>query len=120
MPEHIHLLISEPRMGTPSTVMRILKQRVSRRLRGRKRGATRGQLPLWPKREEGAALRSFWQRRFHDFNVFTSRKKNEKLHYMHNNPVKRGLVKRPQDWAWSSYNFYAGKNPVLLPMDHVE
>jgi REP element-mobilizing transposase RayT len=29
MPEHIHLLISEPKIGTPSTVMQILKQRVS-------------------------------------------------------------------------------------------
>jgi putative transposase len=28
MPEHIHLLISEPRVGTPSTVMQVLKQRV--------------------------------------------------------------------------------------------
>ena len=33
MPEHIHLLISEPAKGTPSTVMQVLKQRVSRRLR---------------------------------------------------------------------------------------
>ncbi|HEV2297373.1 MAG TPA: transposase [Candidatus Acidoferrales bacterium] len=30
MPEHVHLLISEPRMGTPSTVMQVPKQRVSR------------------------------------------------------------------------------------------
>jgi hypothetical protein len=27
---------------------------------------------------------------------------------MHMNPVKRGLVSRPEDWAWSSYAFYAG------------
>ena len=33
MPEHIHLLISEPDKGTPSTVMQVLKQRVSRQLR---------------------------------------------------------------------------------------
>ena len=33
MPEHIHLLISEPRVGTPSTVTQVLKQRVSRALR---------------------------------------------------------------------------------------
>jgi putative transposase len=33
MPNHVHLLISEPAKGTPSTVMQVLKQRVSRRLR---------------------------------------------------------------------------------------
>jgi REP element-mobilizing transposase RayT len=37
MPEHIHLLISEPAKGTPSTVIQVLKQRVSRRLRRKKR-----------------------------------------------------------------------------------
>jgi putative transposase len=31
MPEHIHLLISEPAAGAPSTLIQILKQRVSRR-----------------------------------------------------------------------------------------
>ena len=35
MPEHIHLLIGEPTRGTPSTALQVLKQRVSRRLRGR-------------------------------------------------------------------------------------
>lgn len=31
------------------------------------------------------------------------------FHYIHNNPVKDGLVKHPSDWKWSSYNFYAGE-----------
>jgi len=30
MPEHIHLLLSEPEMGTPPTVMQVLKQRSAR------------------------------------------------------------------------------------------
>ena len=37
MPNHIHLLISEPAKGTPSTVMQVLKQRISRRLRRKPR-----------------------------------------------------------------------------------
>jgi putative transposase len=45
MPEHIHLLISEPAKGTPSTVIQVLKQRVSRRLRRKKR-ALNAQLKL--------------------------------------------------------------------------
>src|SRR5260370_36158904 len=32
MPEHIHLLISEPDRGTPSTFMQVLKQRFARRV----------------------------------------------------------------------------------------
>jgi REP element-mobilizing transposase RayT len=30
MPEHIHLLVSEPEVGTPSTEMKVLKQRTAR------------------------------------------------------------------------------------------
>jgi len=32
---------------------------------------------------------------------------NERLEYMHVNPVKKGLVKRREDWRWSSYNNFA-------------
>jgi REP-associated tyrosine transposase len=117
MPEHIHLLISEPATGTPSTVMQVFKQRVSRQLRGRTRRRNASQLSLWNKRNSPDTLRSFWQRRFHDFNVFSEKKTNEKLHYMHWNPVKRELVREPQQWAWSSFNFYWKKGTVLLEMD---
>ncbi len=54
------------------------------------------------------ALRTpFWQVRFYDFNVWTAKKRVEKLNYMHQNPVKRGPVTEPEDWRWSSFRFYA-------------
>ena len=106
MPEHIHLLISEPRVGTPSTVMQVLKQRVARALRRKPRRRTnREQMRLWNE-APAVATRSFWQRRFYDFNVWSAKKRIEKLNYMHRNPVKRGLVAEPGLWSWSSYRFY--------------
>ena len=48
----------------------------------------------------------FWQARFYDFNVFTEKKRIEKLRYIHRNPVKRGLVDRVTDWEWSSARHY--------------
>ena len=48
----------------------------------------------------------FWEARFYDFNVWTERKRIEKLRYMHRNPVKRGLVESPERWAWSSFRWY--------------
>ena len=47
-----------------------------------------------------------WQARFYDFNVWSERKRIEKLRYMHRNPVKRGLVSSPEEWRWSSFRFY--------------
>jgi len=56
--------------------------------------------------EEEGRTRAFWQARFYDFNVWTTKKRVEKLRYMHRNPVKRGLVESPEQWRWSSYRFY--------------
>jgi putative transposase len=106
MPEHIHLLISEPNVGNPSVVMQVLKQRVSRALHRRRRRKRSEQKWLW----EEAPVRKhqpFWQRRFYDFNVWSAKKRNEKMNYMHFNPVKTGLVTHPKDWLWSSYGFYS-------------
>jgi putative transposase len=116
MPEHVHLLMSQPARGTPSTVLQVLKQDVSGR---RRRGApapgqrtslvgSKGRLP------------QFWQSRFYDFNVWSQKKKVEKLAYMHLNPVKRGLVAHPKDWPWSSYAFYERRGEILIGMDPVE
>jgi putative transposase len=102
-PEHIHLLLTEPEMGTPSTVMQVLKQRTAQALLPKTRRKDPRQLSLFggePRR------RAFWQARFYDFNVWTSKKRVEKLRYMHRNPVKRGLVESPEQWRWSSYRFY--------------
>ena len=47
-----------------------------------------------------------WQARFYDFNLWTERKRIEKLRYMHRNPVQRGLVESPAQWRWSSFRWY--------------
>ena len=117
MPEHIHLLLGEPVKGTPSTVVQVLKQRVSRRLRRKKR-VPAAQLRLTFARDEGALPR-FWQRRFYDFNLWSLKKRVEKLHYMHMNPLKRKLVEHPRDWPWSSFSFYANPKHGLIRVDPV-
>jgi REP element-mobilizing transposase RayT len=80
----------------PTSAMQVLKQRVSRQLRGKKKRGTKSQLWL-PFAAKEALPRQFWQRRFHDFNVWSHKKKIEKLKYMHFNPVMRGLVCDPKD-----------------------
>jgi putative transposase len=88
MPEHVHLLLNEPERNTLAQTIKSLKQGVARRLALR-------------------AEDSFWQARYYDFNVWSDRKFVEKLRYIHRNPVKRGLVERPEDWEWSSFRHYA-------------
>ena len=107
MPEHVHLLMSEPKQGTPSTVLQKLKLRVARKLRKGKQTQDPGSntepgvpsvgLTRLPCGETDEPLRAFWQARFYDFNVYSRGKEVEKLNYMHANPVIRGLVEHPRD-----------------------
>ena len=80
MPEHVHLLVGEPAVNSLAVALQVLKQRTSRKLK------LKGQTHLW-------------QRRYYDFNVWNHDKTVEKLKYRHRNPVPRGLVTKPEDWA---------------------
>ena len=85
MPEHVHLLVGEPNKAILSKAIQALKLSVSVQ----------------------SKERPFWQARYYDFNVHNEEKRVEKLRYMHRNPVKRGLVAKPEDWPWSSFRHYA-------------
>jgi REP-associated tyrosine transposase len=106
MPEHVHVLMSEPPGETPSKAIQKLKQRVSRRLRKRRKYVAANQLRFEFGKEEAPA---FWQARFYDFNVYSAGKKSEKLNYTHANPVIRKLLKHPKDWPGSSWSHYRGE-----------
>ncbi len=103
MPEHVRLLLTEAEVGTPSTVMQVLKQRTAHALLPKRKRWNARQRDLFGDEPKG---RAFWQARSYDFNVWTTKKRVEKLRYMHRNPVKRGLVSAPEEWRWSSYRFY--------------
>jgi REP element-mobilizing transposase RayT len=63
MPNHVHLLVSEPKKRTLSTVLQMLKQRVSRKMRRKERARPKGQLSLrFPRFLE--ELPQFWQPQF--------------------------------------------------------
>jgi putative transposase len=98
MPNHLHLLMSEPERGTVSTVLQMLKQRVAREMRRRNRRPREGQM-AFAFECGGEKPGAFWQARFYDFNAYSKGKRKEKLNYMHANPVIRKLVKHPRDWG---------------------
>ncbi|HXL22447.1 MAG TPA: hypothetical protein VOA78_08280, partial [Candidatus Dormibacteraeota bacterium] len=86
--------------------------------RKRKRPGREGQL-AFVFGAEGEELRSFWQARFYDFNVYSRGKVKQKLNYMHANPVIRGLVKHPKDWPWSSWSEWMKGEKGLIEIDVV-
>ncbi len=89
MPDHVHLLVSEPEKASLSLAIQIIKQRFSK---------TRPEQYVW-------------EPRYYDFNVYSDDKRIQKLRYIHRNPVRRGLVTTPEDWRWSSFRSYAYNEP---------
>ncbi|WP_158751177.1 transposase [Acidobacterium sp. S8] len=85
MPEHVHLLVSEPPANPLATAIKAIKVSISKQ----------------------STQNPFWTPRYYDFNVYSERKRIEKLRYIHRNPVKRGLAAKPEDWPWSSFIHYA-------------
>jgi putative transposase len=109
MPEHVHLLVSEPPERKLATAMQALKLGFARRVLAaqRRRGST--QPPLFDFRPC-----RIWQARYYDLNISTAKKRVEKLRYIHRNPVKRGLVTAPEQWRWSSFRSYAFEETGLV------
>ena len=111
MPEHVHLLLSEPDRELLATALQSLKVAVSKSVAGR--GAGPGGLSHVSAQTRGANVghprepERLWQSRYYDRNVRDHEEFVEKLRYIHRNPVKRGLVERPEDWPWSSFRHYA-------------
>jgi putative transposase len=100
MPEHVHLLLSEPDKDTLADALKLLKQGVSRRLLPKMGGPFKPDFGL-------SGEQHFWQKRYYDFNIRNYPQFVEKLRYIHRNPVKAGLCERPEDWEWSSFRHYA-------------
>jgi REP-associated tyrosine transposase len=92
MPEHIHLLLSEPPRAKLAEAIHYLKLSFAKRVRKLRATDQPG---------------GFWQKRYYDRNVRDARQFTVKLRYLHRNPVKRGLVDTPEDWRWSSFRHYA-------------
>ena len=99
MPEHVHTVVWFPRPDQISHFMKQWKQRSSIQIKRLIRSL------LVRYAETIDLTEPFWQAGYEDFHLFTRRKVEEKLASMHRNPVRAGLVGKPEDWPWSSAGY---------------
>ena len=100
MPEHVHALVWFPENEQLSHFMKQWKQISSSRIKR----MFKDKFPMYAGSFD--YNEPVWKQRYYSFNVFSENKLIEKLHYMHNNPVKAGLAKKACDWNYSSAGFY--------------
>ena len=118
MPEHVHLLLQPTSDKYPiPKILSSLKRPVAQRVlhHWRKINATK----VLERITTPQGNHRFWQAGGgYDRNIFSQEEMKEKIDYIHQNPVRRGLVKKAIDWKWSSARWYAGdrSNAVLIDM----
>jgi putative transposase len=120
MPEHAHILLCPRGLHYEiAGILKSMKQSVSRRAVLYLKGTAPnflGRLEVkWP---DGRREHRFWQQGGgYDRNILKPETAWKAIEYIHNNPVRRGLVDSPTDWEWSSARWYAGMENVRLVMD---
>ena len=126
MPEHVHLLLLPQAVGATapvpiSAVLHDLKGAAGRLGKAALRDVWREHrtlgLPSLDRWAVSDGPKPFWKPRGCDLNVVRDGMIIEKLAYMHANPVRRGLVSRPDEWRWSSYRYYECGDPEPMAMD---
>jgi len=118
MPEHVHLLVFPK--ADPAHIdgfLKSLKQSASRRI---KKLLVESQSPLLTRltiRERpGKKVFRCWQEGpGYDRNLDHPDSVLAAIDYIHLNPVRRGLVKRAEDWRWSSARWYASDGQYFDP-----
>ena len=113
MPDHVHGIIWLPQTGQLSGFMHGWKRKSSFHIRS------------WYRREKARYFEGFgegdrfWQPKYYSFEIYGTSKLEEKLQYIHENPVRAGLVERPTDWKWSSARWYQWRPTVGVPIDPI-
>jgi putative transposase len=113
MPEHVHMLVRPvPWESVLAPVLAWTKSCFAQRVIARWRTLN---APVLRRIVSPQGDCRFWERGGgHDRNIITEEELLEKLGYIHFNPVKRGLVRDPREWKWSSQMAYCGIPHPLL------
>ena len=99
MPDHVHAVVWFPRPDSLSEFMKQWKRMSSIRIRQ----LFEAELPHYA---QHIGRTPVWQAKYYDFNLYSHGKLEEKLAYMHQNPVRAGLVEKACQWRWSSARYY--------------
>ncbi|WLD23157.1 transposase [Flavobacterium dauae] len=124
MPSHIHLIFRSAE-ADPSGLIRDFKGFTSRKmLKTIEENAqeSRKEWMLWMfekagKKNSNVKNRQFWQQNNKPIELWSLKVFEQKLNYIHNNPVVSGFVTNPVDWKYSSARNYASNDDTILEID---
>jgi REP element-mobilizing transposase RayT len=124
MPSHIHLIFRSS-LGDPTGLIRDFKGFTSRKMLKiieENPQESRKEWMLWMfdiagKKNSNIKLRQFWQQNNKPIEIWSLKVFEQKLNYIHHNPIESGFVTDPIDWKYSSARNYANDDQTILEID---
>ena len=123
MPEHVHIIIHPNEFASEiSWFLKSMKQPVARKVSRWLSGHDPQMYDrLCIKRKDGSREFRFWQAGGgYDRNIENPKTLIQMIDYIHQNPVRRGLVEQAADWKWSSASWYDHGEGMLRMSSLVE
>lgn len=125
MPSHMHLIF-RAKDNNPGDLLRDFKAYTSKKLQAlivENPQESRKEWMLWMMERAGfknsnVKNRQFWQQHNKPIELWSPEVIDQKLDYIHNNPVESGFVQEPHYWKYSSAIDYSG-GKGLLDIDYV-
>ena len=120
MPSHIHLIF-RAKDSNPSDLIRDFKKFTSKQVQELLKEnieESRKEWILWMMERAGSKNsnvknRQFWQQHNKPIELWSNEVIDQKINYIHKNPVVSGFVCEPAHWKYSSASFYAGEKGIL-------
>jgi putative transposase len=112
---HFHAILAGPEVArTIADLKKFTAHEILRQLEIDGRDWLLNQLRFYRAKHKWASEHQVWQEGVHPQSILSDKIMFQKLEYLHNNPVKRGLVAAPEDWRYSSaHEWAAGADPLF-------
>ena len=120
MPSHIHLIF-ESKANNPAGFLRDFKSFTSKRLIELIKENPQESRKEWllnafqkaAKSNSNNTINQFWQQHNNPIELWSNKVLEQKIDYIHNNPVESGLVDEPWKWKNSSATDYSGNKGLV-------
>ncbi|MEK6570342.1 MAG: transposase [Bacteroidota bacterium] len=121
MPNHAHYILSTDERKSLSDIMRDLNTHTSREITRLLKAESRHDLLKVfsdaAKLDGRGNQFKVWQEGFHPIALATHDFVAQKLNYLHNNPVRKGYVVRPEQWRYSSARNYILQDESVIKVE---
>jgi REP element-mobilizing transposase RayT len=119
MPDHFHMLANPLGLDISVVTGRFKGRSASlilKWLRAEGHRLSLAKLSL-PVALESGQTHAVWLKEFSAIDIWSDKFIRQKLHYIHMNPVRAGLVDHPAKWRWSSCQAYLPHEPGSIPIE---